>query len=296
MKQIFLFIALVSSFSNQELFCQETRKFKIDEEYLQNYERRKGGPTRRGFYLQYIGRFELDPTKINRFGSNVKNEHVVTAEGVPEILGEIEFIGDTMIYHSPEDIVVKTSEDSIVTAYYLKLNKRGQSATLKHESFEWRIETFAGKKILRLLDRASEAVEEFKGFERFGPTADFIFEGKFQYFDVPKNVGVPSILGFEEQATFVGTVQFEYQGQPYALDVGRNGFIMFGDETNGEETYGGGRYMRISEPAPDGSVIIDFNYAMNPPCSFSDYTTCLLPPAQNRLPIKILAGEKSQKL
>ena len=67
---------------------------------------------------------------------------------------------------------------------------------------------------------------------------------------------------------------------------------MVSDETSGNETYGGGRYIYLDLPETDGSITLDLNYLYNPPCAFSEFTTCLYPPRQNNLPFKILAGEK----
>jgi hypothetical protein len=69
-------------------------------------------------------------------------------------------------------------------------------------------------------------------------------------------------------------------------------WLVFGDETSGHETYGGGRFLVTGEVQPDGSVEVDFNLAYNPPCVFSSYATCPLPPEGNRLPLRIEAGEK----
>ena len=69
---------------------------------------------------------------------------------------------------------------------------------------------------------------------------------------------------------------------------------MVSDETTGDDTYSGGRYIYLKLPETDGTVTLDFNYLYNPPCSFSKFTTCLYPPRQNHLPFKVLAGEKIQ--
>ena len=68
-------------------------------------------------------------------------------------------------------------------------------------------------------------------------------------------------------------------------------FLVFGDKTNGKETYGGGRFL-YTDPPQNGRVELDFNRAYNPPCVFSHYATCPLPPPGNKLPLPILAGEK----
>ena len=70
-------------------------------------------------------------------------------------------------------------------------------------------------------------------------------------------------------------------------------FVIFGDQTNGRETYGGGRFLYLTPPAAGSPAVVDFNKAYNPPCVFSPYATCPLPPAQNKLAVRIEAGEKS---
>ncbi|MFW6103424.1 MAG: DUF1684 domain-containing protein [Bacteroidota bacterium] len=73
-------------------------------------------------------------------------------------------------------------------------------------------------------------------------------------------------------------------------------FLVFGDETNAEETYGGGRFLVAESPDETNNTPIDFNKAYNPPCAFTPYATCPLPPKQNVLPFKVKAGEKGPDL
>ena len=89
---------------------------------------------------------------------------------------------------------------------------------------------------------------------------------------------------------------FERDGQTWRIaaleaDAGRV-WLVFGDATNGTDTYGGGRFLYTESVAEDGTVVVDFNLAYNPPCVFSPYATCPLPPPQNRLALRIEAGEK----
>jgi uncharacterized protein (DUF1684 family) len=76
--------------------------------------------------------------------------------------------------------------------------------------------------------------------------------------------------------------------------IGADGdlFIIFGDETNKKHTYGAGRYLYAPLPDKDGNTYLDFNKAINPPCAFTPYATCPLPPKQNNLAVAITAGEK----
>jgi uncharacterized protein (DUF1684 family) len=103
-------------------------------------------------------------------------------------------------------------------------------------------------------------------------------------------------IGWEETP---GTVQFERDGRTFRIAAlpgdadERSLWLIFADATNGRETYGGGRFLFTEPVADDGSVFVDFNLAYNPPCVFSAYATCPLPPAENRLPIRIEAGERN---
>ncbi len=84
-------------------------------------------------------------------------------------------------------------------------------------------------------------------------------------------------------------------GKQYKLDPvveGNQFFIIFADETSGKETYGAGRFLYTSKPDSTGNVILDFNKAYNPPCAFTPFATCPLPPKQNYLRLKVTAGEK----
>ena len=88
---------------------------------------------------------------------------------------------------------------------------------------------------------------------------------------------------------------FSFQGETYSLDALQEGdklFIVFGDQTSGRSTYASGRYLYAAMPGEDGVTVLDFNKAFNPPCVFTSYATCLLPPTQNILRIAVEAGEK----
>jgi len=111
-------------------------------------------------------------------------------------------------------------------------------------------------------------------------------------------IPVPNILGSVENEKSPGAVVFRLAEREYRLDAIRESgsedlFLIFGDATNGRETYGGGRFLYAAPPDKAGRVVLDFNKAYNPPCVFTPYATCPLPPAGNRLPTRIEAGEKT---
>lgn len=111
-----------------------------------------------------------------------------------------------------------------------------------------------------------------------------------------QTIPVLDILGHQAEQPNPGAVEFERGGAGYRLEAlqGEDGglFLVFADRTSGHDSYAAGRYLETPAPAADGSVEVDFNRAYNPPCVFTDFATCPLPPADNRLDLAVTAGEK----
>lgn len=144
---------------------------------------------------------------------------------------------------------------------------------------------------VRVKDRNSQILKSFKGTEFFPINPAFRFEAKF--IDKPGKVPVPNVLGKTEMQESPGLVEFTDQGRAFqmrALYEGKTLFFVFRDLTSKKETYQGGRM--VNTPLPEnGKVILDFNKAYNPPCTFTPYATCSLPLKENILPVRIEAGE-----
>jgi len=126
---------------------------------------------------------------------------------------------------------------------------------------------------------------------------DWRLEARFDPYTPPKMIEVPNVLGQITPSPSPGAVVFRVGRERFRLDVtgnpeGRSFSIVFGDETNGLESYGGGRFLTVDAPDEDGRLFIDFNRAYNPPCVFTEFATCPLPPPQNNLAVRIEAGEK----
>jgi uncharacterized protein (DUF1684 family) len=109
-------------------------------------------------------------------------------------------------------------------------------------------------------------------------------------------IPVPNITGDTFEQASHGRVVFDVAGTEYSLgslgEPDEKLFLVFGDETNGHETYGGGRFLYAGPPDSAGWLVVDFNKAYNPPCVFTPYATCPLPPRGNRLPLPVEAGER----
>lgn len=150
---------------------------------------------------------------------------------------------------------------------------------------------------IRMWDTEAKNRKEFTGIERFPVKRDWRIEARWVPYDPPKRMNVATVIpGYEEEYPVPGVAIFTLDGNEYRLEPvleapDADYFFIFGDLTNRKETYGAGRYL-YAKREQNGTVILDFNKSYNPPCAFTEYATCPLPPPQNKLPIRIEAGEK----
>lgn len=146
---------------------------------------------------------------------------------------------------------------------------------------------------IRLKDKESEFRRSFTGLHWYPVRPEYRVVARFVSYDTPHTMVVPNILGETEEQPTPGYAAFTLHGHEYRLDpvLEENQlFFIFRDQTSGKETYGSGRFLYADMPK-NGQVILDFNKAYNPPCAFTPYATCPLPPKQNRLAVRIEAGE-----
>ena len=269
----------------------DAKTFQIDKAYIESLEKeRKDRDKRRVKYLELCGLFKLDTTGTI-FGIDKSNKVSTSPNEINQNIGKFQWDGKVFNFEAFNDIKITDSNGAEVQTKSLILNAIGDSEKLFFSAISWRVITRSGALYLRVWDKNNPAIDAFKGFENYAPNSDFIFEADFEYFSTSKSESVASKLGVNDVANFIGKVQFQYDGTFYTLDVGEQGWMMVGDATSGNTTYGGGRYMYIDLPETNGKVTLDFNYLYNPPCRYSEYTTCLFPPRQNVLPIAIEAGE-----
>lgn len=122
------------------------------------------------------------------------------------------------------------------------------------------------------------------------------FEARFEPYDPPKAIPIVNVLGMVSDVPSPGALVFEKDGQVLRIDTLEEGdqlFLIVGDRTNGKQTYGAGRYLYADKPAgKGGTVLLDLNRLYDPPCAFTSFATCPLPPRQNKLPLEVTAGER----
>jgi len=142
----------------------------------------------------------------------------------------------------------------------------------------------------------------FKGLYYYPPERSYRVRTRLERYDKPEPVFIMTSTGLRQSYLKYGTFEFEIKGASLRLIVyksaedpfARSLFVPFSDETSGSETYGSGRYLDLEEQGGD-YYELDFNMAYNPYCAYSEHYTCPIPPRENRLPVKILAGERKYK-
>ncbi len=246
-------------------------------------------------WLALAGLYWLDDGE-HAFGSDASNA-VVFPPGAPARLGTF-VVRDGSVTMRVEPGVTVTEAGEPVSEIVLVDDADGAPTVVEHGSLSWHAIRRSRGIGIRLRDRESPVLAQFDGIETYPFDPAWRVEGRFEPYDPPRTLPVPSITGVAEEETAPGAAVFAVGGTEYRLDVtGRPGdaafFVVFGDATNGPDTYGGGRFLWIDAPDDRGRLVLDFNRAYNPPCVFTPYATCPLPPPQNRLPVRIEAGEKT---
>jgi uncharacterized protein (DUF1684 family) len=151
---------------------------------------------------------------------------------------------------------------------------------------------------VRVRDAHAHAMAIFDGLDHFPIDPSWRVEARLEPASPDAVIEIVDITGAHSRDTTPGDVVFKRDGTEWRLAAlpGDEGdgrvWLVFGDATNGSETYAGGRFLYTEPVAAEGSVVVDFNLAYNPPCVFSQWATCPLPPAENRLALRIEAGEK----
>jgi uncharacterized protein (DUF1684 family) len=127
--------------------------------------------------------------------------------------------------------------------------------------------------------------------------AGWRIDGQFIAHPAGKTIDIVNIVGTTEAVPNPGAIEFQRDGKPYRLEALDQGddtlFLIYADRTSGHGSYGAGRYLDAPRPDAQGRVVLDFNQGHNPPCAFTAFATCPLPPPENRLDLAIAAGEKA---
>jgi uncharacterized protein len=230
-------------------------------------------------------------------GSAPDNDVVLIAS-LPEHLGSFTVASDEVRFEPEPGAPITINGEPAASAMVLRDDGAEEPDVVQSNGASVVVHR-SGKRIsLRVKDANGERARSFQGFDWFPISRDYRVLGRFIPDAKPRDMQVVNTFGDIDTYQTEGVVEFELNGQmlslrPFTTEPKRFYFV-FNDASSGDETYDAARFL-YSDLRPDGTTVLDFNEAYNPPCSFNPFTTCPIPLPENRLPIKVLAGEKKYR-
>src|SRR5688572_17715190 len=248
-----------------------------------------------GGWLQVAGLFWLKDG-ANTFGTDGKSAIVLPAGSAPARAGVFELRGGKVTVRMQPGVDATVADKPWQTAAIRPDVPAPADVLRVAPRLSLHVIERGGRLGIRMKDKESRLLKEFTGLRWFPVREEQRVEARFVPYTPPKKVPVPNILGQVDDLPSPGYAVFQVGGREVRLDPvledpgATELFFIFRDETAKKETYPAGRFLYSAMPK-DGKVVLDFNKAYSPPCAFTPYATCPLPPRQNRLPVRIEAGE-----
>lgn len=245
-------------------------------------------------WVSIAGLHDLKPG-TNTAGSDKANDIVLPAS-VPASLGKFVLDGQRVRFEPAKGAPVLLKEKPVATAIDLKDDAGSGADELVVSDVRLVVHVSGERRSIRVRDPNGEQARGFLGFSWFPIDARYRVVGRFIKDAEPRKLPVVNTFGDTDTYSTEGVVEFTLLGRtlrlrPFTTRPKRFYFV-FRDASSGQETYEAARFV-YSTLLDDGTTIVDFNQAYNPPCAFNPYTTCPIPLKENRLPVKILAGEKA---
>jgi len=268
-----------------------------DPAYVQSFENWKAEQIDdlKKNWLPLAGLYWLKPG-ANSFGSDAANA-IVFPKG-PARAGEFDLEGKDVTIKALPEAGATLAAKPLISAK-LDPDISGHASVVEMGTLQFHVIVRGERVGIRLKDTDSAAVRSFHDLMFYPLDMNYVVTAKWVASDGKKTVDVPNVLGDVSSTPVVGTVVFKINGQELRLtDLGgkpsKGLFFVFNDLTAKNDTYPGGRFLE-TDPVVDGTVVLDFNRAYNPPCAVTPYATCPLAPKENRLQVAIAAGEKFDK-
>lgn len=285
MKKLFLIGLLFSSTNIADNWKTEIEEWK---------ENRANSLTKPHGWLSLIGMVWFH-SGANSIGSSAENA-IVLPHG-PERIGVFVLKNDVITFTAEEGVNILADKQKIKGSLTVKMDTSGEPTVFTIDSFQFYV-IERGKPALRIKDSSAQSLANFKGIDYFPVSEKFRVQAKFIPYVPLKEIEIINVLGLLSKDKALGKLRFNIDDKNYDLDVmdaGDDYYVIFADKTSGRTSYGPGRFLYVPKANQDNLTTIDFNRAYNPPCAFSDYSTCPLPPPQNRIPVYIEAGEMTYK-
>jgi hypothetical protein len=245
-------------------------------------------------WLSLVGLHWLPAGKEQTLGNGDGND-VDLGRG-PQRLGTLSW-KDGRAYFAVAEGVDVTVGGEPATSVELSPVGDQPAAVVRSGSFNFQLLGRGGKFALRVKDSEAATRTGFTGIPYFDIDPSWRIEARFEAYDEPRTIEVATVVGTLEAYPNPGRIVFERDGRTHSIEAlieegSEAYFLIIADRSSGKETYGMARYLYAGPPV-DGRIVVDFNKAYNPPCAFTAYATCPMPPDGNRLDLYVAAGEKT---
>ena len=257
---------------------------------IENLTAEKGWLTLIGLHWLEVGKFTLGSGAGQQIRLSAGPEKLGIIER--KASGELIFIANAPVLingvTAKAEVVLSTDKDgakptevSIGTLSFLAIDRGGKIG-------------------LRVKDSEAKTRTAFMGLDYFAYQPALKIIARYEAYPKPRMLEVATIIGTVEPTPNPGRAKFSVAGKNYSFELlegsdAAHYFTIFGDQTNGKETYGMARFLVGAVDAKNKTVTLDFNTAYNPPCAFTEYATCPMPPAGNRIAAKVTTGEKAYR-
>jgi uncharacterized protein (DUF1684 family) len=285
--QLIIFSLLLTSFA-----CS----YKTNESYLKEIQAWREARIERlkskTGWLNLAGLFWLKEGE-NTFGSDSSNI-IIFPPNALAFYGSIQKTGDSIVLKAAKRTGI-TVDGEIAAEKLLTSDAAGKPSLMESGSLAWIIIKRDDRYGIRLRDYNHPRITKLENIPCYETSPEWKITADFIPFDSIQSIETATVIGTTEINNCPGELVFRIGFTSYHLlpfSEGNEFFIIFADKTNGIETYGNGRFLYTSIPDSQNKVILDFNKAYNPPCAFSPFATCPMPPRENFLDLKIEAGEK----
>ena len=241
-------------------------------------------------FLNLAGLFWLDEGE-NAFGSDSGNALIFPPD-FPPTTGVFRVENGNVTMKANTELLI---DSMAVTEAVVFDPSTGKSPVVAWKDFRWFVIERAGNLGIRLKNLAHPLLSHPLDIPYFPYHPDWVVEADYVPYPIARKLHIENVFGHQFEMEISGQLRFAAGGQSFTLepiDEGEKFFIIFSDGTSAIETYGSGRYLYAKRPKNGEKVILDFNTAYNPPCAFTDFATCFIPPPENRLDVRVEAGEK----
>jgi hypothetical protein len=273
------------------LVMPQVRQPSYEDEIMQWRRDRETALKQEGGWLDVAGLYWLKPGE-NSVGAEASSQLVLPAGKAPARVGKLIYENGAVTFE-PERGLAATINGKPAARQLMQPDTAGSPDILRVNTLTMFVIRRGSRMGVRLKDSNNPARRHFTGLKYFPLATKYRVTAKYTPYDPPRQIRITNILGETNEDVAPGYVEFDLDGRHLRLEPLLDGdelFFIFKDQTAGHETYPAGRFLYAHLPR-GGEVILDFNKAINPPCAFTPYATCPLPPVQNRLPLRIEAGE-----